>query len=161
MKNGKFLLRANRETIPEPSDFQIQKLSCFDFFTSTESFVEYNFSGAISIEFPEKRSGYVHISPRGFSAFMRLLLSEIYGKNLTEVRFFSSDRDIVISISKSNNLKNRKRLIDIAERSGFSLTEEVDTLILRTPLTLTQELFVFATDTLVLINYLYEAFMHE
>jgi hypothetical protein len=92
---------------------------------------------------------------------MRLLLSEIYGKNLTEVRFFSSDRDIVISISKSNNLKNRKRLIDIAERSGFSLTEEVDTLILRTPLTLTQELFVFATDTLVLINYLYEAFMHE
>lgn len=161
MKNGKFLLKVRRESIPEPSDFLIQKLSCFDFFTSVGSFIEYNFSGAVNIEFPDKYSGYAHISPRGFSAFMRLLLSEIYGKNMTEVKFFTSEKEIVISISKSNSLKNRKRLVEIAERSGFSFTEESDTLILRTPLTLTQELFVFAADTLVLINYLYEAFMHE
>ncbi len=161
MKNRKFLLKVRRESSPEPSDFLIQKLSCFDFFTSTGSFIEYNFSGAVNIEFPKKYSGYVHISPRGFSAFMRLLLSEIYGKNMTEVKFFSSEREVIISISKSNSLKNRKSLADIAERSGFSLTEDGDTLILRTPLTLTQELFVFATNALVLINYLYEAFMHE
>lgn len=161
MKKGKFLLKVRRDSIPEPSDFSIQKLSCFDFFTSTASFIEYNFAGALSIEFPETYSGFVHISPRGFAAFIRLLLSEIYGKDMTECKIFTTDNEIVITISKSKCLKNKEKLLDLAERSGFSFTDDGNVLILRTPLSLTQELFVFATEALVLINYIYEAFMHE
>ena len=80
---------------------------------------------------------------------------------MTECKIFTTDNEIVITISKSKCLKNKEKLLDLAERSGFSFTDDGNVLILRTPLSLTQELFVFATEALVLINYIYEAFMHE
>lgn len=161
MKNKKFLLKVRRDLAPEPEDFSIRKFSCFDFFTSTSSFIEYNFSGAMNIEFPKTCSGYVHISPRGFAAFIRLLLSEIYGSTMTTARVYANEKEVVISISGSGLIKSRAKLINLAERSGFSFVEEENTIILRTPLTLAGELYVFSVGNLELINYYYEAFLHE
>lgn len=161
MKNEKLLLKVRRGSASIPQDFSVRKLSCFDFFTSTRSFIEYNFSDAISIELPKNPSAILHISPRGFAAFLRLLLSEIYENSQACAKIYSSDKEIFVSVINSCGFKSRKMLIELAERSGFSFAEEGEALIFRTPITLSQELFVFANTDLELINYLYEAFLHE
>ena len=161
MKNNKTLFNIKRGETPDPKDFSIRKFSCFDFFTSTSSFIEHNFSGAIDIEFPQSAHGYVHISHHGFASFIRLLLSETYGNSVALVKIFATDTEIVILVSEIERIPSHKRLINLAERSGFSITEDGKTIILRTPLTKTQELFVFSIENLELINYLYEAFLQE
>ena len=159
MKTEKFAFKIKRDSIPEPQDFSLRKISCFDFFTSTHSFIEHNFKGAIKINFPERYMGFLHISPRGFAYFISQLLSQIYGKSLVNVSIMASDTNLTLQIDNKINLKNKTRLIDIAERSGFSVTEDEDCLILRTAVKITQETFVYADNALVLINYFYEVFL--
>jgi len=161
VKNEKLILKVRRGIDSMPQDFSIRKLSCFDFFASTRSFLEYNFTDAISVEPHENPSAILHISPRGFAAFLRLLMSEIYESREAFAKISSSNKDISVSVMKSEGFKSRKMLIELAERSGFSFAEDEDALIFRTPITVTQELFVFANTALELINYLYEAFLHE
>ena len=161
MKEDSFLIKRKRNKILIPADFSIRKLSCFDFFTSTESFTEYNFENTLDIEFPENLSGYVNISPRGFAAFLRLLLSETYGKAVKAAKIYTTDKEIVISIPKDIAFTDLNKLTSLAERSGFSSSEREDALTFSTPMTMTQEFFIFANEGLELINYYYEAFMQE
>ena len=159
MNNEKFIFKIKRDSIPEPEDFSIRKFSCFDFFASVNSFIEHNFAGAIKIDFPESYRGFLHISPRGFAYFISLLLSEIYGKSLVTVDVSASDTEVILNISYKEKLKREKQITDVAERSGFSVTHGDNTIILRTPVKLTQEAFVYAGDVLELINYFYEVFL--
>lgn len=161
MKNASFFLKKKRDKISLPTDFSIRKISCFDLFTSTDSFTEYNFESYLDIEFPENLSGYVNISPRGFAAFLRLIFSEIYDRRVEPIRLFATDKSVVLSIPKGIKLTNLKQLTELAERSGFSVSDGDDAITLRTPMTVTQEFFVFSRESLELINYYYEAFMQE
>lgn len=161
MKNEKFVFKVRRDYVPEPEDFSIRKFSCLDFFASTQSFIEHNFQGAIRIDFPETCKGFIHISPRGFAYFIRLLLSEIYGDSMAIAKVTATENEIKITVGKPGGLKSFERLADAAVRSGFSISEEDDTLILRTPIKITQEMFVYANGILELINYYYEVFLMQ
>ena len=159
MKNETFVFKIKRDSIPEPEDFSMRKLSVFDFFTSIHSFISHNFAGAIKINFPERYKGFIHISPRGFAYFISLLLSDIYGNSMVNVDVLSDDEKIIMHIDGIGALKRKNRLFDIAVRSGFSVTEENDRLILSAPVKITQESFVYADNMLELINYFYEVFL--
>lgn len=161
MNNEKFVFKIKRYSIPEPQDFSIRKISCLDFFNSTSAFIENNFAGAIKIDFPESYKGFIHISPRGFAYFIFLLLSEIYGKSMVNVKIAASDSEITLKIDSQIKIEHKSQLIDTAVRSGFSVTEEENSLTLKTSLKLTQETFVYATDNLELINYYYEVFLSQ
>lgn len=159
MNAENFVFKIKRDTIPEPEDFSLRKFSCFDFFTSTNSFIEHNFRGAVNIDFPETCKGFVHISPRGFAYFISILLSEIYGNSMVNAQVTSSDTDVIITIKGVAAQKRIRQLENIAERSGFSVIKSGNDLILKTPVSITQEMFVYARDILELINYFYEVFL--
>ena len=159
MNVEKFVFKIKRDSVPEPEDYSTRKLSCLDFFMSTHNFIEHNFAGAIKIDFPETCPGFIHISPRGFAYFIFLLLSEVYGNSMVNANVTSSDDEIIITLRGIGNPKREKQLADTAERSGFSVTRDGESLILRTPVNLTQETFVYTGDALTLINYFYEVFL--
>ena len=159
MTGEKFVFKIKRDSIPEPEDFSLRRISCFDFFASVNSFIEHNFTGAIKMEFPDSYKGFVHISPRGFAYFVSLLLSEIYGNAMVNASITNAEGEIVITVATNANLKQKDRLIDIAERSGFSVTDDKKRLILKTPVKINQEAFVYAGDVLELRNYFYEVFL--
>ena len=161
MKNEKFVFKVKRDYAPEPQDFSIMKISCFDFFNSTNSFIEHNFTGAIRVDFPETAKGYVQISPYGFAYFIRLLLSEIYGDALTVVRIFADDKELKVEICSPKPLKREKQLENVAIRSGFSVSIENSKITLRTQMHISGEVFVYADDILRLINYYYEVFLMQ
>ena len=159
MNTEKFVFKVKRDFQPEPDDFSIKRFSCYDFFASTQRFIEHNFEGAIKIEFPERFTGFVNIAPKGFTYFIRVLLSEIYGDSLAQAKIYVSERDVTVSISKVGGLRSYSKLENIAVRSGFSFERDGDTLILKTPLRINQELFIYANDILKLLNYFYEVFL--
>lgn len=159
MTGEKFVFKIKRDSIPEPTDFSQRKISCFDFFASTNSFIEHNFKGAIRIELPERYKGFVYISPRGFAYFISLLLSEIYGEAMIDVNVKADNERITMTVSTKAVLKHKKTLIDVAERSGFSVLDEGNRFILTTAVKINQEAFVYADDMLELINYFYEVFL--
>ena len=159
MSEKKFVFKVRRDSQPEPSDFAPLPFSCLDFFSSLQSFIEHNFEGAITVDFPEAAHGCVVISPRGFAFFIRVLLSEIYGSRLVTARVYSEKGEITMVISKAGGLRSKEKLKSIAERSGFSFLEDGDTLILRTPLRAMGEMFLYAKDNFRLINYFYEVFL--
>ena len=159
MNNEKFVFKGKRDFTPEPEDFSIRKFSCHDFFVSTKNFIDRNFAGAMSFDFSEGCKGFVHISPRGFAYFIRLLLSEIYGRSMAVVKVSLSDDKIILTVSGVSVLKSEEKLIDAALRSGFSCSRSGDILTLTTPLKITQEMFVYANEILELINYYYEIFL--
>ena len=161
MKNEKFLFKVRRDFAPEPKDFSITKISCFDFFNSTNSFIERNFTGALHIEYPDIAKGYVQISPYGFAYFIRLLLSEIYGDGLTVARVFADDKELTVEINSPKPLKREKQLENVAARSGFSVSIENGKITLRTKLHISCEVFVYADDMMRFINYYYEVFLMQ
>ena len=161
MKNEKFVFKIKRNYAPEPKDFSITKISCFDFVASTESFIEHNFAGAIRVNYPEIINGYVQISAYGFAYFIRLLLSEIYGDSFTVATVFTDDKELKIKINTPSPLRRINQLQDVAMRSGFSVTYENGELILGTPINISREVFVYADDVLKLINYYYEVFLMQ
>ena len=78
---------------------------------------------------------------------------------MVNVDVLSDDEKIIMHIDGIGALKRKNRLFDIAVRSGFSVTEENDRLILSAPVKITQESFVYADNMLELINYFYEVFL--
>ena len=154
----KIVFKIKRESIPEPTDFSRMNISCLDFFSSIRKFIDHNFAGAIRVDFPETCSGTVFISPRGFAYFISQLLSEIHGNSLIDVCVNASDTQIFINVYGIESIDRKNRLSDIALRSGFSVLRDENQIILHTPLLFSQPLFLYAKDTLVLINYFYEIF---
>ena len=161
MKNEKFVFKVLRDSIPEPSDFTAKKFSCLDFFHSTESFIEHNFAGAIRVDFPETCKGYINVSPLGFAYFIRVLLSDVYGTSVTIAHVTASDSELIMTVENASELKSYEKLADAARRSGFSVEKTDGNLIIRTPIKSTAEMFVYARDILLFINYYYEVFLMQ
>ena len=161
MTPERFVFKIKRDSIPEPRDFSLRRFSCFDFFNSIHKFIDHNFRGAIRISFPDSYKGFVHISPRGFAYFLSALLSEIYGNSMVEADVAASESYVVITIKGIGTPNRKNQLFDIAERSGFSVSEEHGALILKTSVFMTQEIFVYANDMLELVNYFYEVFLAQ
>ena len=159
MKNERFLYKIKRNSISEPEDLSIRRFSCLDFFTSVKTFIEKNFSGAIDIDFPTPCHGYVNVSARGFSYFVYLLLSNAYGRSMVKTKLSATESEVIVTIENLSELGDTSHLLSVAKRSGFSVYLSEDSVILKTTRKITQEAFVYAENTLELINYLYEVFL--
>lgn len=162
MKIKDVILKVKRGAFTEPEDFTVSDFLCNDFFLSVGSFIDHNFTGAIKIDFPKKRDGYIKVSPYGFAYFLKMLLSEIYGNAMIKTNIEKDDEFIFITISGCELVKNREKLLDAAKRSGFIVCDSSeDTFLLKTKIYPESQFTAYAATSLVLINYLYESFLCE
>lgn len=161
MKIKDIILNVKRGNFNEPENFTQTDILCPDFFLSVSSFIEHNFTGAIEFHFPEKTEGFITVSSYGFSYFLKLLLSEIYGNAVIKVSIEKENDFIAVKINNALP-NNTDKILSAARRSGFAVYESPDgPLTLKAKIYPETQLTAYASSSLVFINYLYESFLCE
>ena len=138
-----------------------KEISCSDFFLSTKKFISDNFEGAMKIDFSETENGFINVSPRGFAFFIKLLLSEIHGNSMIYASMDNEDGRVCLRIEQKGGLAISKRLEDVAERSGFSVFRDRDSITLFTKINSPSVFTIHAKDSLTFIFYYYEVFLMQ
>ncbi len=110
----------------EPTEYKKTRLSVADFTYSLSTFIYEHFRGAIDLITDGLPFGAVNVSADGLAYFIRLLLTEIYGKYKVMASIHCSQTSIQLQIFHRERSLNFDYMIKVAEMSGFRVVENTD-----------------------------------
>lgn len=110
----------------EPTDYKKVNLSVADFTYSLSTFTYEHFRGAFDLVTDGLPFGSVNVSLDGLAYFIKLLLTEIYGKYKLRASIRCSQSSIQLQLIHSEKSLNFEYMIKVAEMSGFRVAENSD-----------------------------------
>ena len=123
LKDGE---RHYRITSVGPDKIKKERMHVLDFTVSVTDFLNEHFRGAMSVYVEGMPFGYAEVSPDGLAYFIKLLLIEILGEHMLHASITCSQRQIRIDVNAGGRTLELDWALHIAEKSGFSLTDEGD-----------------------------------
>lgn len=110
----------------EPTEYKKSTLSVADFTYSLSTFIHEHFRGAIELSTDGLPFGSLSVCADGLAYFIRLLLTEIYGKYKVRAFIHCSQSTVELKIFHSERSVDFEYMIKVAEMSGFRLAENGD-----------------------------------
>ena len=123
--------RKHRVSERTSDDFTIKTIATDDFAKSIYDFICENMRGAITAAKAPLLPGYIDIAPYGFSFFLKLLLNEIYGNGMVELNISATTKQMMLTVRFSDRSVPQS-IISVAEKSGLTISELSDGLIIMT-----------------------------
>ena len=100
-------------------------VSAADLVGDTKRFLEENYRGCYREEWLYAANESVSLVPGGYAEFLKIIFKSVFANHLITLSAFSQEKAISIRIGFDTSLldtETRKRLAQIAEISGFSIT---------------------------------------
>lgn len=150
MKKQAFYAK-HRLTDAKPIDITRRPILAKDFADSVTDFLNSNFRGLVEVthEVPNV-AFYVSISSDMAAYFLKLMLAYVNGESLLKVNISTPEEDLVVAITAEDALPydfvDTNTLIRTAKNAGFDVTVTDNSIIMKSHLTLSAALRVYALN---------------
>ena len=142
-----------------PDNIVIKTLPAQEVLLGTRRFINENLRGLVEFKAKEAAHGFINVSVRGLAYMLRVMLEQIYAREILTVKIIASYDSLKITFTGAEGLYNSKTAMKLAENAGFPITKIEDgVLIIETPTRLTKELTVYANTNRRVTREFYEVF---